>query len=101
MAGPAKDRGSAYNWFRSAADRQVPSTLLYPPLVLTPMVHRLGEYYLLVGKPLDAVVAYEEALELFPNDMRSLEGMLKASKAAGLPEQADRIAQQIKRLKEL
>jgi len=99
MAGPAKDRGSAYNWFRSAADRQIPSSMAYPPLLLTPMLHRLGEYYMFVKKPLDAVVAYEEALEIFPNDMRSLEGMLKAAEAAGLPEQSARVSKLIEQLK--
>jgi tetratricopeptide (TPR) repeat protein len=99
MAGPARHRGSAYNWFRSAADRQLPSTMLYPPALLTPMAHRLGEYYLLIHKPAEAVAAYEEALETFPNDMRALEGLRTAAEAAGLADKAAETAERIEKLR--
>lgn len=68
LAGPEEGRGSAFNWFRAAADRQKPASLLNPPSILTPMAMRLGDYYLATDLPRRAVDAYEEALEDFPND---------------------------------
>ena len=73
LAGPKKGRGSAFNWFRAAADRQRPATQLNAPSLLTPMAMRLGDYYFAVGKPRDAVDAYEEALEDFPNNKVTLD----------------------------
>lgn len=83
MAGPEALRGAAFNWFRGAADRQVPSTMMYPPTVLTPMAARLGDFHLMEKNPKRAVEAFEEALEAFPNDMSALVGLLDAANAAG------------------
>jgi tetratricopeptide (TPR) repeat protein len=100
LAGPKDGHGSAYNWFRAATDRQRPSTLLNPPMILAPMANRLGEYFLAVNRPQDAVDAYKEALETFPNDIDALTGLEKAAKAAKLPEEAAKAAAQIKSLQE-
>lgn len=89
LAGPPVAHGSAYNWFRSAADRQQPSTMLSPPPILNPMVGRVGEYYLLAKRPQDAVEAFKEALLQFPNDIDTLKGLLQAYKAANLTKEAD------------
>lgn len=76
-------RGTAFNWFRGAVDRQQPATLMYPPAVLTPMAARLGDFHLSENQPDKAVEAFEEALQMFPNDMDSLVGLLDAADAAG------------------
>ena len=51
LAGPKDRRGTAYNWFTSAADRQHPAPMIFPPMILTPMAIRLGEYYLAANQP--------------------------------------------------
>lgn len=83
LSGPEAGRGSAFNWFRGAADRQYPATTMYPPAVLTPMQARLGDFHLLEGDAERAVEAFEEALDAFPNDMNALIGLLDAAEAAG------------------
>lgn len=80
LAGPEEGKGSAFNWFRAATDRQKPATMLNPPSILTPMAMRLGDYYLASGAPLRAVDAYEEALADFPNDQVSLDKLREAKK---------------------
>ena len=69
-------------------------------MILAPMANRLGEYFLAVNRPQDAVDAYKEALETFPNDIDALTGLEKAAKAAKLPEEAAKAAAQIKSLQE-
>jgi len=83
LSGPESVRGTAFNWFRGAADRQHPATLMYPPAVLTPMAARLGDFHLSEGNPEKAIEAFEEALTRFPNDMNALIGLLDAAEAAG------------------
>ncbi len=95
LVGPKSGQGSAYNWFRSAADRQTRSTQLLPPAILTPMELRLGDYYLTLNKPTDAVAAYREALAGFPNDMYSLKGLVAACEKAGLKDDAETTRKQI------
>ena len=48
---------------------------MMPPLVLTPMENRLGEYYLKMGKNVEAYDAYQTGLERYPNNMDSLLGV--------------------------
>jgi tetratricopeptide (TPR) repeat protein len=98
MAGPPGRRGTAYNWFSSAADRQRPATLLLPPVVPTPMAARLGEYHMDHGKPDEAVAAYQRALAAFPNHRLTLAGLLKACEAAGRTGDAAEAAQMIEAL---
>lgn len=86
LAGPPAGHGSAFNWFRGAADRQKPATMLNAPPILTPMAMRLGDYFAASNKPHKAVRAYEEALQHFPGDaetMIRLEKSRKAAEAAG------------------
>ncbi|MFK7851248.1 MAG: hypothetical protein AB8D78_09745 [Akkermansiaceae bacterium] len=71
LMGPKEGQGSAFNWFRAAADRQRPATMLSPPAVLTPMAARLGDFYLTNKKYEKAIETYEEALVAFPNDQRT------------------------------
>jgi predicted Zn-dependent protease len=95
LAGPKSGHGSAYNWFRSAVDRQTRASMLLPPAVLTPMNVRLGEFYLATAKPADAVEAYRAALKDFPNDKTVLKGLVAALKQAGLKNEAAEAAKQL------
>lgn len=78
LAGPPAGHGSAFNWFRAATDRQVPSTMLSAPPLLTPMAIRLGDYFLTQNDAEKAVDAYHEALMAFPNDLQTLQRLLIA-----------------------
>jgi tetratricopeptide (TPR) repeat protein len=99
MAGPKDKRETAYNWFASATDRQRPAPMLTPPMILTPMASRLGEFFLSTGKPDEAVEAFQRALAAFPNDMNSLIGLKSAYQAAGKTQEAEVIAKRIEELK--
>jgi len=95
MSGPADRRDTAYNWFASATDRQHPAALLLPPMVLTPMAARLGEFYLGKQRPAEAIEACQRALAAFPNDMVALEGLKRAFDAAGKSTEAAEIGKKI------
>jgi tetratricopeptide (TPR) repeat protein len=99
MAGPAKQQGTAYNWFSSAADRQLPAAMLMPPMLLSPMAARLAGYHLAEKQHDEAIEAYQRALVLFPNDLASLNGLKRAFDAAGKADEATRIAETIESLK--
>lgn len=99
LAGPATNRGIAYNWFSAAADRQRPATLLLPPAVVTPMAARLAEYHLAAKQPAEAIESYQRALVAFPNDMSVLLGLKKAFEAAGKTAEAAETAAKIEALK--
>jgi tetratricopeptide (TPR) repeat protein len=100
LAGPKAIRGSAYNWFRAAADRQRPAVMLYPPLVLTPMAARLGYYYMLEKDSAKALEAFNEALAAFPNNLEALLGLQRAYEAAKQTDKAAELAEKIKHLEE-
>jgi len=82
LAGPAKGQGSAFNWFRAAADRQKPATMLNPPIILTPLAMRLGDYHIARNQGHQAVEAYSEALAAFPRDMETEKRLVKARELA-------------------
>lgn len=82
LAGPAAGHGSAFNWFRAAADRQKPATMLNAPSILTPMAMRLGDYHIARNQGHQAVEAYSEALAAFPRDMETEKRLEKARKLA-------------------
>ena len=88
LAGPKDRMATAYNWFASAVDRQVPAPMMFPPMNLTPMAVHLGEYFLATDKPTEAIEAYQRALTSFPNDMTALTGLKKAYEQAKQPEDA-------------
>ena len=98
LLGPAAGRGSAFNWFRAATDRQLPSRMLTAPPLLTPMATALGDYFLSLKKPAKAVAAYEEALVAFPNDVETLKGLAKAFADSDQPEKASEISRKISAL---
>jgi tetratricopeptide (TPR) repeat protein len=82
LSGPPAGHGSAFNWFRAAADRQKPATMLNPPSILTPMATRLGDYHLARNHGHKALEAYEEALASFPADTETEERLAKAQALA-------------------
>ena len=99
LAGSANMRGTAYNWFSSAADRQLPATLLMPPAVLKPMASQLGRYLLDAKQYDEAIEAYQRALAAFPNHMASLTGLQSAYEKSGRSAEAEEILRQIEALK--
>ena len=99
LAGPKDRMGPAYNWFASAADRQHPAPMMFPPMILTPMANRLGDYYLAAKQPNDAIEAYQRALAAFPNDMNALLGLKTSYEKAKLPAEAEMTAKQIELLR--
>lgn len=101
MAGPEGQRGTAYNWYASATDRQQPAPMLYPPLILTPMASRLGMFFLDSKQPAEAIDAYQRALVDFPNNMESLLGLESAYHAAGKSREAAETSKKIEELKTL
>lgn len=82
MTGPPEKKGAAYNWFRAAADRQRPSTLMLPPLILTPMANHLGDYHMSINDQHKARDAYQEAITKFPNEPSTLERIKKVKPSA-------------------
>jgi tetratricopeptide (TPR) repeat protein len=52
------------------------------------MAIRLGEYYLAVNQPKEAIEAYQRALTAFPNDMNVLLGLKISYEKANLPAEA-------------
>lgn len=99
LAGPPDRRGTAYNWFASATDRQHPSPMMFPPMILTPMAIRLGEYYLAMNQPVEAIESYERALASFPNDMNALLGLKSAFERAKRPDDAAATEKKIQELR--
>lgn len=89
LAGPKERSGTAYNWFAAASDGQRPAPMMFPPMILTPMASRLGEFHLSEKQPQKAVEAYQHALTSFPNDMQSLLGLKQACLQANLTADAD------------
>lgn len=100
LDGPKSLRGSAFNWFRAAADRQRPAVMLYPPVVLSPMAVRLGHFHLMEKNPEKALAAFTEALAAFPNDMEALLSLKRSHEAVGQAGEAAEVARKIKLLQE-
>ena len=72
------ERVAAVGSYYSARDLQYVPTLMMPPLVITPMENRLGDYYLRMGKNDDAYDSYTQGHKNFPNNMGSLIGMKRS-----------------------
>jgi tetratricopeptide (TPR) repeat protein len=99
LAGPKERRGTAYNWLASAAERQEPDGMMFPPVILTPISRHIGEFYMTLQQPTEAIDFYQRALTAFPNDMQSLLGLREAYLLAKLPQEAEKVGQQIERLR--
>lgn len=74
LHGDRAQRGSAYNWFRSAVDKQIRPSMLLPPAIVYPMELRVADFYLRSGRPKEAAETYQEALARRPKDLSCLLG---------------------------
>ncbi len=90
---------TAFDWYRSAAYRQGPPTMLMPPTVLLPMQCRLAEYHMAKNEFPAAVATLEEAQRLYTNDIEVLTRLQKALLKAGNKERADQIGEEIEKVK--
>lgn len=97
--GPADLQATAFNWYRSAMDHQRHESLLYAPMLLTPMSARLGDFFLKREEAQKAVEYYEEALQIIPSDIHSLQGLRKACIATGDTDRAAELDLAIQKLK--
>ncbi|MBK1854390.1 hypothetical protein JO972_05445 [Verrucomicrobiaceae bacterium 5K15] len=88
-------RVAAAGSFYSARDLQYVPTLMLPPMVLTPMENRLGEYYLHMGKNTEAYEAFTSGHLHYPNNMGSLLGMKRSLELLGKKEDAAMIQRHI------
>ena len=95
MNGAEATRVAAAGSFYSARDLQYIPTLMLPPMVVTPMQNRLGEYFLRMGKNTEAYEAFTEGHEKFPNSMGSLIGMKRSLTLLGKKEEAAMIQKHI------
>ena len=94
----AKARGDTTNWIgglaaAAKADEQVAH--FGPPNVYPPH-ELLGDALRAVGRPRDAVAAYEKGLELMPNRSLALLGLVRAHRAAGDDSAAARAAARLR-----
>jgi tetratricopeptide (TPR) repeat protein len=80
LAGPRSKHGSAFNWYRAAADRQKPQGMEKSPMILSPMALHLGNYFITQNDTKNAIDAFEEALKAFPNDHETMLRMEQARK---------------------
>lgn len=97
--GPADLRPTAFNWYQSAIDHQRHETLLYAPMLLTPMAARLGDFFLRQKEAEKATKHYEEALKIIPSDIHSLQGLRRACITTGDTERAAELDLAIQKLK--
>ncbi len=99
MAGPRKNKGPPTTGSAPPRTANTPRRCSIPPMILTPMAARLGDYYLAAKKPAEAIEAYQRALAAFPNDLNSLAGLKRAYEAAENPAEAAAITKKIEDLK--
>ena len=97
--GPPDLRPTAFNWYSSAVDYQSHASMLYPPMLLTPMSARLGDFFLAQEEPEKALEHYENALRVIPRDIHSLQGLRKAYIAIGDTDRPLKIELEIEKLK--
>lgn len=84
LAGSPAEKKGAYNWFKSASEKQSYGSLLNPPSILYPLESRLGDYYMRAGRGQDSITSYEEALQRRPNDVQTMRELMAVFKALGM-----------------
>ncbi len=99
MHGPEGGRGSAYNWFLSARDRQRRASLMMPPSVLLPMGTRLADYLAAEGEWDKALDALETDLKSYPNDYELLRRLETVAAKAGKKDRAEEATAALEQLK--
>ena len=90
----------ALNHFMSARDKQGVPSLMMPPLVLSPMENRVGDYYHSIGRHADAYEAYYQGLVRYPHNMASLQGVKVALINMGEAQEAERVAEHMKLIRQ-
>ena len=96
LAGPVSGRGSAFNWYLAACDRQTRASMMMPPVVLLPERMRLGDMLMGEGKPDEAVEQYRTALKEWPRHLRTLERLKAALEKTGKIDEAAEVDKAIK-----
>ena len=94
-AGDVSVRSTTLNHFMSARDKQGVPSLMMPPLVLSPMENRIGDYYYSIGRHADAYEAYYQGLQRYPHNMASLTGVQRSLVNLGEADQAERVGKHI------
>lgn len=82
----ARARGDTATWIaqlQAAAKADEGRVHLGPPNVFPPH-ELLGDALLAVGRPKEAIAAYEKSLELMPNRTNAVRGLARARRAAGV-----------------
>ena len=100
LAGPKDGRGSAFNWFRAAVDRQRVASLMMPPMVLLPMEVRLASYFASTSEWARAVEELESGARRWPNDYELLKALASAYAKVGQEEKAAEIEDRLSRMGE-
>lgn len=95
QAGDMSLSSTALNHFMSARDKQGTPSLMMPPLVLSAMENRVGDYYYSVGRHADAYEAYVQGLERYPHNMESLVGVERTLVNLGRADEAQRVSEHI------
>jgi len=75
MIGSEKARVIALGRFLAARDRQHMASMMMPPITITPMENRIGEYYLSTGELKEAMDAYAEGAQHYVDNVASKKGL--------------------------
>jgi hypothetical protein len=92
-------RLGAINYIKGAIERQGSPTNLLPAAIDYPMQARLGAFYLALGEPGKAALAYREGLDFRPNHVGVLEGYRKALLKLDRKDAAEQIRKRIEFIK--
>ncbi len=75
MHGPENTRIVALGRFLAARDKQHIPSMMMPPITLSPMENRMGEYYLGAGAVKDALDAYTQGIQRYVGNAASMKGV--------------------------
>ena len=92
-------RLGAINYIKGAIERQGSPTNLLPAAIDYPMQARLGAFYLALGEPGKAALAYREGLDFRPNHVGVLEGYRNALLKLDRKDAAEQIRERIEFIK--
>jgi tetratricopeptide (TPR) repeat protein len=81
---------------RSMAKFERDHPMYYADILPRPTGEMLGDMLMQMNRPADALLAYQQSLELAPNRLDSLVGASKAAELAGRPSESKEYAQRIK-----
>ncbi|MGA0845190.1 MAG: hypothetical protein ACO3RV_01500 [Luteolibacter sp.] len=98
VLGVGSIRSAAFNWFSAASERQSPSSLLMPPVVLHSMAKKLGDWHIEAGMTEDAIDAYQRGAIFAPHDIKLLEWLHQALIDAGRAVEAEPVSAKIRTL---